>query len=129
MLLLKDIEKTIPEYLPKIAKLLQDKRDGKTIEQKNTDKQIVSNNKLKQYRELKDDQIRIIYRNLEDNKILVIGCGTKKDNVDYTLLNSMKKKYDIFYNKNLMKHYIEKSDEDFEACINYCENNKRKGTR
>lgn len=129
VLILKDLEKTNPEYLPKVAKLLQDKKDGKTIEQKNTDKQIVSNNKLKQYRELKDDQIRIIYRNLEDNKVLIIGCGTKKDNVDYTMLNSMKKKYDTFYNKNLMKHYIEESDKDFEACINYCENNKRKGTR
>ena len=43
-----------------------------TQDQKNTDKQIISNDRLRQFRELKDDQIRIVYRYLSDNKVLII---------------------------------------------------------
>ncbi len=127
--IMKDLDKTNPEYLPKIVKLLKDKKAGYTVDQKNTDKQIISNDKLRQFRELKDDQIRIVYRYLSDNKVLIIGCGTKKDNVDYKLLNTMAKRYNKYYNKNLIEHYIEQSDKDFDECIEFCENNKRKGTR
>ena len=127
--LMKDLDKTNPEYLPKIVKLLKDKKAGYTVDQKNTDKQIVSNDKLRQFRELKDDQIRIIYRYLSDNKVFIIGCGTKKDNVDYKLLNTMGKRYNKYYNQDLIEHYIEQADKDFDACIEFCENNKRKGTR
>lgn len=127
--IMKDLQKTNPEYLPKVAKLLKDKKAGYTVDQKNTDKQIVSNDKFKQFRELKDDQIRIVYRYLSDNKVLIIGCGTKKDNVDYKMLNKMADRYNKYYNEALLKHYIEESDKDFNESIEFCENNKRKGIR
>lgn len=127
--IMKDLEKTNPEYLPKVAKLLKDKMAGYTVDQKNTDKQIISNDRLRQFRELKDDQIRIIYRYLSDNKVLIIGCGTKKDNVDYKLLNKNADRYNKYYNEALLEHYIEESDKDFDDCIKYCEDNKRKGIR
>ena len=127
--IMKDLQKTNPEYLPKVAKLLKDKKAGYTVDQKNTDKQIVSNDKFKQFRELKDDQIRIIYRYLSDNKVLIIGCGTKKDNVDYKMLNKMADRYNKYYNEALLEHYIEESDKDFDQCIEYCDDNKRKGIR
>lgn len=127
--IMKDLEKTNPEYLPKVAKLLKDKKAGYTVDQKNTDKQIISNDRLRQFRELKDDQIRIIYRYLSDNKVLIIGCGTKKDNVDYKLLNKNADRYNKYYNEALLEHYIEESDKDFDDCIKYCEDNKRKGIR
>ena len=127
--IMKDLEKTNPEYLPKVAKLLKDKKAGYTVDQKNTDKQIISNDRLRQFRELKDDQIRIIYRYLSDNKVLIIGCGTKKDNVDYKMLNKMADRYNKYYNEALLEHYIEESDKDFDQCIEYCDDNKRKGIR
>ena len=127
--IMKDLEKTNPQYLPKVAKLLKDKKAGYTVDQKNTDKQIISNDRLRQFRELKDDQIRIIYRYLSDNKVLIIGCGTKKDNVDYKLLNKNADRYNKYYNEALLEHYIEESDKDFDDCIKYCEDNKRKGIR
>ena len=69
--------KTVPEeYYDKIKELLLQKRYGLT--KKTNDKQLINNEKLKQFRELKEDQIRIIYRNSYNNSIIILGVGVKK---------------------------------------------------
>lgn len=127
--MMKDLKKMNEEYLSKIIKLLEAKKNRTTTENNDSDKQMKSNDKLKQIRELKDDQVRICYKNLSDGRIIIIGCGIKKSNVDYKLLNRMATRFNKYYDERMLPHYIEKAEEDFDTCIEYCDNNKRKGNR
>ena len=44
---------------------------------------------------------------------------------DFTYMGSNNK----YYDERMLPHYIEKAEEDFDTCIEYCDNNKRKGNR
>ena len=74
----KDIEKVPKEYLSKVKKGLDMLRTGTVYG--SFGKTFNSNNKnTKGYSEIRDDQIRIIYKHLTDNNYLIMGVFTKKD--------------------------------------------------
>lgn len=117
--------KTVPEeYYNKIVDLLLKKRYGDT--NANTDKQLINNDKLKQFRELRSDQVRIMYKNLTNNSIIILGVGVKKDDVDRNLYDRLAKRNDYIDEKLL------KSGDDnktLEKIIALCKKNHRKGNR
>ena len=127
--MMKNLKKMNPEYLPKVSKLLEERKKGISKERKEQDKSITSNDKFKQIGELKDDQVRICYKNLNDGRIIITGCDIKKADVDYNMLKRNAKRFKDYYKEEMLDYYIEKSEEDFQECIDYCEKNKRKGSR
>lgn len=127
--MMKELKKMNLEYLPKVFKLLKEKKEGISKDRKEQDKSIISNDKFKQIGELKDDQVRILYHYLDNGMIMITGCDTKKDDVDYKILTKNADRFKRYYDKKMLDYYIEKSEEDFQNCIDYCENNKRKGKR
>ncbi len=117
--------KTVPEeYYDKIKELLLQKRYGLT--KKTNDKQLINNEKLKQFRELKEDQIRIIYRNSYNNSIIILGVGVKKSDVDRNLYDRLAKRNN-FVNDNTLK--LNDDSKTLERVLEICNQNKRKGNR
>ena len=117
--------KTVPEeYYDKIKELLLQKRYGLT--KKTNDKQLINNEKLKQFRELKEDQIRIIYRNSYNNSIIILGVGVKKSDVDRNLYDRLAKRNN-FVNDNTLK--LNDDSKTLEKVLEICNQNKRKGNR
>ena len=53
----------------------------------------VGHNKIDDYEELKDDQVRIIYRDLGNNEYLIMGMFTKKENRSSTKVEYCAKRY------------------------------------
>jgi len=84
----------------------------------------VNNSAFKGYRELRDDQVRIIYKNLFDNIIVIYGVGVKKSDNDipmYTRLTSRP-----------LPNLTDGSYDDsvkYGEIIEYLKNNRRKGNR
>lgn len=98
--------KDIPEeYYERVYTLIDTFRNG-TLN-KDSIRQLVSNNKFRTYRELRDDQVRIVYKEVGNNNYLILGVGVKKDNVDYKLLTRLTKRY-----KDLTDDEIEELKED-----------------
>lgn len=117
--------KTVPEeYYNKIVDLLLKKRYGDT--NANTDKQLVNNSKLKQFRELRSDQVRILYKNLNNNSIIILGVGVKKEDNDRNLYDRLARRPD-YIDENLLK--VGDDDKTLERVLEICNQNKRKGNR
>lgn len=124
-----DLENIAEENLDKVRYLINGLRTDKLnpLERKN----ITNNNKYKECLELKKDQIRVIYKHINNNNYLIIGVATKKDNNDMTLLTKMAKRnsyIDISTRENLAREMV-KSEEIKGKVLLYIENNKRKGSR
>ena len=117
--------KTVPEeYYNKIVDLLLKKRYCDT--NANTDKQLVNNSKLKQFRELRSDQVRILYKNLNNNSIIILGVGVKKEDNDRNLYDRLARRPD-YIDENLLK--VGDDDKTLERVLEICNQNKRKGNR
>ena len=116
----KDLKSIPQEYYEKIDKLLYNKRYGQLSPTE--DMQLVNSDIFKGYRELRSDQIRIIYKNLPLNSIYLFGVGVKKSDNDrnmYKKLTNRPFKYEKIYDDNLT----------YKRIIDYINNNKRKGNR
>lgn len=117
--------KTIPqEYLNKIVTLLENKKYNELG--KDDDKQLTENKKFKYFRELRDDQIRIIYKALDKTNILVLGVGVKKDDNDIPLYKRLTERIKN-YDKLLQDRFNQ--EDIYEQILDYCKNNHRKGNR
>lgn len=115
--------KEIPyEYYERIIDLLEKKRYGYLGP--NNDKQLVNNSLFKGYRELKDDQVRIIYKKLDDNIIIVYGVAVKKSDNDIHM-------YERLVSRPHANLEDGKYDDTatYDEIIKYLNNNKRKGNR
>lgn len=121
-----DIKEISNENLEKVGILLNKLRTD-TL---STDeyKSLVENKKLRGYKELKKDQIRIIYTHLNKNNYLIVGIGIKKTNNDLALYKRMVERYAGYDLENL-EDCLQESSKIKTKVNDYIEKNKRKGSR
>ena len=113
--------KSIPEEsYETIMSLMKAKRYGVTTTL--TDKQLLNSTTFKQTRELKNDQVRIIYKNLGNDSIVILGVGLKKDDNDLVL-------YRTLSSRNFDIDTTISEDDTYDRIIETCNENKRKGIR
>lgn len=125
----RDIEDVPKEYLSRVKKLLEGFKNNTLV-----DREIdgfTANGKLKGYKKLKDDQVRIVFRNINNNNYLILGIMIKKENRatrDYVSIV----KRDYAYNIDNELEYMTKLNESniiYDNLMDYIENNGRKGNR
>lgn len=121
-----DIMEIAKENLDKV-KLLLNKLRTDTLAG-NESKALIENKKFKGYKELRKDQIRIIYTHLGDNNYLIVGVGTKKTDNDLTLYRKMIGR-NIKYNVENIEEKIKENEKVKIKINNYIEKNQRKGSR
>ena len=121
-----DIKEISNENLEKVGILLNKLRTD-TL---STDeyKSLVENKKLRGYKELKKDQIIIIYTHLNKNNYLIVGIGIKKTNNDLALYKRMVERYAGYDLENL-EDCLQESSKIKTKVNDYIEKNKRKGSR
>ena len=81
--LLSDLEKFPLEYLDKAIKLIQGFKQN-TLSKKKI-KRMIENQRSKGFLELKDDQIRILYKKISSHDYVVYGAFVKKDDRKYKI--------------------------------------------
>ena len=118
--------KDIPyEYYKKTLELLTEFKKG-TISKK----EIKTLKGISNYRELKYDQIRIVYTHIKDNIYCIKGIATKKDDNDMTMYRTMinRSNPDISTEEKLQRELeiSEKTENDLLELVN---TKSRKGTR
>lgn len=118
--------KSIPEdYYMIVADLLSKKRKGLTNIK--NDKPLSSNKNLDKIKELKAYEIRIIYQQLSDNNIIILGVAMKKADNDRLMYNNMALRplnVDLDNDQELLT-----ASESYERIQAYCQTNARKGKR
>lgn len=123
---LKDIPK---EYLERVKNLLDKLKTNQLNPRESAG--FNGSNRLKEFRELRSDQIRVLYKKIFENNYLILGVGVKKNtndrNMYYTICNR-DQTIDLStvekYNRNL-----EVSSEVEEQINSYIQTNSRKGIR
>lgn len=118
-----DITKISEENLLKV-KILLNKLRTNTLSG-NESKALIENKKLKGYRELRKDQIRIVYLHLGNNNCLIIGVGTKKADNDLNFYNKMVEREASLK----IEDYAKEADKITEKINSYVKKNQRKGSR
>jgi len=121
----KDLKNIRHEKLEKLVELIEKKKFNELGHDQ--DRPIVNNEKFKGFYELKSDQIRVIYKYLGNNTIIILGANEKKDNVDIHLLEipiSRFKQYYVEEIQNSLNH-----DEIYDRIKDHCMTKCRKGTR
>lgn len=121
----KDLQKLPEETLGEVKKLIERFRydELRRFEIKNFNS---SNKKLNSYRELRGDQIRILFKNIENNNYLFMGVGQKKEDMDRNFyINCVKRDEKV----TITDEEIIKSNETYDRVMNFIEENKRKGNR
>lgn len=119
--------KNIPEeYYDKIKNLLLKKEYG--ILSPNEDKQLLNHKRFKQYRELRHDQVRIVYRNIGNDSIIVLGAGVKKSDNDKVLYSRCCSR-PITVELDNFNEELRTANTTFERIQVYCAEKSRKGTR
>lgn len=125
-----DVENNITEEnLEKVSLLIDKLRTDTLSEDENKD--LTKNKKYRGYKELRKDQIRVIYRHINNNNYLIIGVGTKKTDNDLTLYNKMvsrNNKIDISTEEKLVQKSTD-SEKVKGKVLSYINDNKRKGNR
>lgn len=123
---LKDIPK---EYLERVKNLLDKLKTNQLNPRESAG--FGGNNRLKEVRELRSDQIRILYKKIFKNNYLMLGIGVKKTDNDlnmYYTISNRDQTIDLStvekYNRNL-----EVSSEVEEQINSYIQTNSRKGIR
>ncbi|MCR4581926.1 MAG: hypothetical protein K5666_05430 [Bacilli bacterium] len=81
---------------------------------------------LRKFRELRGDQVRIIFKHLKGNDYLVLGVALKKDDVDNVMYTSLTGR---FNDKRDYSYLHEQKDETLNRILTYINDNKRKGSR
>lgn len=121
-----DITEITNENLEKVRILLNKLRtDTLSL---NESKPLVENKKFRGYKELRKDQIRIVYTHLGDNNYLIVGVGTKKTDNDLTLYTKMINR-NVNYNLDNIEDCLEESEKIKVKVNEYIEQNQRKGSR
>lgn len=117
--LLSDLKKMKFEYLEKAYKLIEDLKNN-SISKKKT-KRMTENANVRGFLELKDDQIRIIYKKINDNNYLIYGAFIKKDD----------RKYKVQFNSVVTRTGVISSDSLVieEELHKYVDENSRKWSR
>ena len=119
--------KDIPEeYYDRTENLLKNFKDGTLSVDKI--RALASNSKFKGFRELKEDQVRIVFKEIGNNNYLILGASVKKVDSDSLMLSKLVNRY-----RKLTDEEIEilknnaKSDE--EKIFKKLDDDKRKGSR
>ncbi len=125
----KDLKKLPNEYLYKIELLLKKlKMDMLSISER---KNLTGAEQLRGLKELRDDQVRIIFYHVSDNNFVIVGCGLKKsDNLRrmYNIMATRSKYIDINNEEKITKEQS-KSKLIEQRLFDYINKNKRTGTR
>ena len=121
--ILKDLKYVNNEYLERVLNLLTDLQNG-TLMNRNIDRLA----RFTEFKKLKDDQVRIVIRQISPTLFCIVGVGVKKENLG-TLM------YETLCNRGYPKDkeeypaLIEEGKEIFEMVKSYINDNKRKGSR
>ena len=121
--ILKDLKHINNEYLERVLNLLTDLQNG-TLMNRNIDRLA----RFTEFKKLKDDQVRIVIRQISPTLFCIVGVGVKKENLG-TLM------YETLCNRGYPKDkeeypaLIEEGKEIFEMVKSYINDNKRKGSR
>ncbi len=119
--------KDIPEeYYSRVYDLLDGFRNG-TLGSRSV-KPLVNNDEFKSFRELKDDQVRIVYKEIGNNCYLILGVGVKKANSDVFLLKKLTKRYKKLSDTEI-KELENESSSYFDEIKKFVLENGRKGNR
>lgn len=121
-----DIMEIAKENLGKVSLLLNKLRTDTLAGSES--KALIENKKFKGYKELRKDQIRIIYTHLSDNNYLIVGVGTKKTDNDLTLYKKMIDR-NIKYDLSDFECSLNENDKVKIKIDNYIKENQRKGSR
>lgn len=79
--LIEDIKNFPLEYLGKVAELISGFKNNALSKKKN--KRMTENASARGFLELKEDQVRVIYKKIKDNNYLIYGAFVKKDDRKY----------------------------------------------
>lgn len=121
--ILKDLKYVNNEYLERVLNLLTDLQNG-TLMNRNIDRLV----RFAEFKKLKDDQVRIVIRQISPTLFCIVGVGVKKENLG-TLM------YETLCNRGYPKDkeeypaLIEEGKEIIEMVKSYINDNKRKGSR
>ena len=121
--ILKDLKYVNNEYLERVLNLLTDLQNG-TLMNRNIDGLV----RFAEFKKLKDDQVRIVIRQISPTLFCIVGVGVKKENLG-TLM------YETLCNRGYPKDkeeypaLIEEGKEIIEMVKSYINDNKRKGSR
>lgn len=125
----KDIKDFPEEYFPKVRQLLEKKKNGKTTS--DIDRSFNAHKQLKGYRELRVDQVRIIYKHLSQNNYLIVGAFVKKSDNDRKMYRTMVERgtdVDIS-TPELLQTQLENSIEVENRLYSMIDEKARKGSR
>ena len=121
---LKDLKNINNEYLPKVLDLITSLING-TLTNKNIEG---FTSLYKDFRKLKDDQIRIVLHPINPKLYCIMGVGVKKNNTGNIIYKTLcGRKYPT--NETEISRLLESSDNDLEYIEQYIMENKRKGNR
>lgn len=124
-----DLEDFNPHYLNTVKELLEGFKYGRLL--KRCNEGFTANSSLHIYRKLKDDQVRILFRQLHNNNYLVLGAFEKKSNdglSNYVRMAGRDCDYNI-RTEELYSLRMMESEEVYNNVMEYIENNARKGDR
>jgi len=122
--------KDIPEeFYDDVIKLLNNLKIGQ-LTNKNC-RPFNGNKKLKSYRELRDDQLRILIRNIKENIYVVLGIFQKQDDNDLKGFLGRANRYNPndYDSDEKIQYLMEKSIDANERIYSFLEENTRKGNR
>lgn len=127
--IISDMDDIPKEYYQDVYNLIMKFKKGKLA--KGECKSLNNNNsKINSCNELKDDQIRIIFRHVQDNIYAIMGVSTKKSDNDIKMYRNMsRRKPPVIKNNNdleLQIAFAEKIDEELAELVN---TRARKGNR
>lgn len=123
---LKDIPK---EYLERVKNLLDKLKTNQLNPRESAG--FGGNNRLKEVRELRSDQIRILYKKIFKNNYLMLGIGVKKTDNDLNMYYTISNR-DQTIDLSTVEKYdcnLEVSSEVEEQINSYIKTNSRKGIR
>ena len=122
--ILKDLKYVNNEYLERVLNLLTDLQNG-TLMNRNIE---ALKYRFSEFRKLKDDQIRIVVKEISPSLYCILGVDTKKSTESRAI-------YEILCSRSYPKDkeeypvLIEEGKEIFEMVKSYINDNKRKGSR
>ena len=123
---LKDIPK---EYLERVKNLLDKLKTNQLNPRESAG--FGGNNRLKEVRELRSDQIRILYKKIFKNNYLMLGIGVKKTDNDLNMYYTISNRNQTIDLSTVEKYdcNLEVSSEVEEQINSYIQTNSRKGIR
>lgn len=118
--IISDMEDVPKEYYQDVYDLIMKFKKGNLAH--GECKSLTNNNsKISSCRELKDDQIRIIFRHIQDNVYAIMGVSTKKDDNDVKMYRNMsRRKPPVIKNDTDLELQLalsEKIDEELEELV------------